>query len=871
MSTGSPRPGTASARAVTARRGNLLLLVILLCGVVAAPHRVRAQPATGPGPLLDLHQEYWVPQTPGITVGAPAGLLNPAAWAVPVDGEAAFWWNDRSRRDSALDNWGFAMAHGLGFAVNSWVFGTPNGTERATDYQLGIAGGERSSYWGLAYRWAGGGGQREPSLALGFLDRPLRQISFGMAGQISTRSSARQLAADLGLRPLGTDLLTLYGGYALDERDQLDDGRWSAGVLVRPVAGLHLGAKYVDDPSGTSGPGDDHAIVLDVGVTLNGLGLHALPTLDADGNHASTGYLVRFDPPWRGLGAVEDVLPVGVPHPRFAAVNLEHKKLGYQKYRWFDEKRVAWLDLAGYLDALAGDPTIDGVALNLVDLQTTRVLAWELRRKLAELRAAGKEIVVTVGNLEMMTYALASVADRIVLDPEAVIMLPGVALSRTYMADMMQKLGLGVQELRYFAYKSAVEVYSRTEPTAADREQRLRVATVLYDVMRALASERPAVTEVGYDALVDDVVMVLAQQAVATGLVDDLGRWPDLERWVTRERGGAFVALGRNHRPGQFPEEQWGAPPQVAVVYATGVTATDEGIHGRATSEYLRRLKHDPRIQAVVLRVDSPGGDGLASELVADAVRELKQAGKPVVVSQGNVAASGGYWLSMDATRILTTPVTITGSIGVIALWVYDNGFGDKLGLDAWGVQVGEHADLFATLRLPVLGIGPPVRAMNETELSLVHDRIVAMYDRFVGKVANGRGLTEERVREIAQGRVWMGGDAVELGLCDALGSLPDAVKVARDLAGVAAGRQVEIVEYPPRPLFEWPQIVPDLPSLYRLAAPVMAALGMGSQPAAGLPGEADADDDLAAYLKLTVSSRGQPLALMPPEYLEAR
>ncbi|MFO7652541.1 MAG: S49 family peptidase [Candidatus Krumholzibacteriia bacterium] len=865
------RRGTAIERLAPLPTVVLMATLVLAVASGSLPSSSRAQSHERPGRLLDAHAgAWWVPQTPGIAPGAPAGLLNPAAWAVPVGGEAAFWWNDRSLRDNALDNWGFAVARRLGFAVNSQVFPTPDGDERMTDYQLGISGGDRAGYWGLAYRWAGGGGAREPSLALGFLDRPVRQISVGVAGQTALRSSARQLAMDLGLRPLGSDAITVYGGYVLDEKDRLSDGRWSAGLLVRPVRGLHLGAKVLDAGGfADRDPGDDVGFVLDVGVTLNDLGLHAMPALAEGGDHASTGYLARFDPPWRGLAAAEDLLPLGTSRPRFVAVNLEHKRLGYRKYRWFDEQRVAWIDLARYLDAAAADPAVEGVAVNLVDLETSRVLAWELRRKLAELRAAGKEVVVAVGNLDMTTYALASVADRIVLDPEAVIMLPGVALTRTYMADMMAGLGLGVQELRYFAYKSAVEVYARTGPTQADREQRLRVAEVLYDVMRDLAAERPAVTTADYDAAVDDVVMVLAQDAVERGLVDEIGRWSDLQQWVSRQRGGTFVAVGRNQRPNRFPEEQWGPTPRVAVVYALGPTLTDQGIRGRATSAYLRGLKRDPQVKAVVLRVDSPGGDGLASELVAGAVRELKEAGKPVVVSQGNVAASGGYWLSMDASRILTTPVTLTGSIGVIALWVYDDGFGDKLGLNAESVQVGEHADLFATLRLPVLGTGPPVRALDQDELQLVRDRIVSMYDRFVGRVATGRSLSEDQVREIAQGRVWMGGDAIELGLCDAFGTLTDAIAVARELADIPAGRQVELVEFPPRPLFELPRLGPELPSLYGLAAPALALLGLADGSAHALPGEGDDADLRSAYLKLAASSRGRPLVLLPAEYLE--
>jgi protease-4 len=315
----------------------------------------------------------------------------------------------------------------------------------------------------------------------------------------------------------------------------------------------------------------------------------------------------------------------------------------------------------------------------------------------------------------------------------------------------------------------------------------------------------------------------------------------------------------------------------VALVYARGVCAMESGIKGRATSEHLRRLRHDPRVAAVVLRVDSPGGDGMASEAIAAEVRRLRAAGKPVIVSQGDLAASGGYWLSMDATEILTTPVTITGSIGVIGFWIYDDGLGEKLGLTSDGVQVGKHADLFATLRLPLLGIGPPIRALDPEELEMVKKRILAMYDGFVARVAAGRGLSEARVRELGEGRVWMGGDAVARGLCDRFGTLLDAVKAAREAAGIPAGREIRLVEYPPRQLFRWPSFAPDLPGLLRAIASLASSMGepelIADPPLADTPPAAATEGDVLVrdYLQLIAAEPGVPLAVMPPAVLELR
>jgi len=294
-------------------------------------------------------------------------------------------------------------------------------------------------------------------------------------------------------------------------------------------------------------------------------------------------------------------------------------------------------------------------------------------------------------------------------------------------------------------------------------------------------------------------------------------------------------------------------------VYAIGPCEMDSGIRGRATSQQLARLASDPDVKAVVLRADSPGGDPLPSDLVAGGLEKIRRKGKPAVVSQGNVAASGGYWISMDGSRILTTPVTITGSIGVIAGWFWDDGLGEKTGFSAEGVQKGASADLFTGLRFPLLGLRIPTRNLNPSEQARAKAGILASYDVFVDKVAAARGLPVENVREIAQGRVWMGGDAITHGLCDQFGGLGDAVAVARKSAGLER-EPILLVEYPKPPLFRKPRFLPDVPGLG-----VLSGFLFGTQevPAAPL---VFADDYEVSYLKWMAESPTRPLVLTPPE-----
>jgi protease-4 len=273
-------------------------------------------------------------------------------------------------------------------------------------------------------------------------------------------------------------------------------------------------------------------------------------------------------------------------------------------------------------------------------------------------------------------------------------------------------------------------------------------------------------------------------------------------------------------------QEEWGAPRRIALVYAIGACALDTGIRARWLERTLLGLARDPSVAAVVLRVDSPGGYGLASDLVATAIEKCRDT-KPVIVSQGQVAASGGYWISMNADRIVAGPTTVTGSIGVIGGWVYDAGLSEKLGMSSDHVQRGAHGDFASGIRLPLIGRRVPARNLTEEERSIVEAAIREHYADFVRKVAHGRGMSEEQVERIAQGRFYSGLDGQAHGLVDDLGNLLFALDLARDRAAITASEPVQIVEYPRvRGLFRWPG-QSRLPTLRLATDPVVEAIEM--------------------------------------------
>ncbi len=820
-----------------------------------------AIPAGAAAPLDDFARHDLLSLSPSASSGSIGGFVNPAAWATSASSDFSFWWNDRSIREDALDSWGVSQGGLLGTAWERRAFVGSDGPMRVYDGRVGLATGDRRHHRGVAWTWSTGdkeAARRENGVLLGVIERPNRFLSWGSSLFLSTESDRRAAVGDLAIRPLGDPRLTLFGDYALRDDQRAQDGRWSVGAQVRPVPGIHLGGRIRETPDG-----EDLETVFHVGLTIGGAGFSVLPAYDAGGDRGATTYVVRSNPPYRGL-PLDSWIASTIGPRRWEPLNLEKKRIRHQRDKWFDDDRVAWIDLARRIEAIRRDPLAAGIALNLSGTSIRPSVLWELRTELARCRAAGKQVAVHFDRAGMATYYLASVADHITMDPQGDLLLPGFALRRTYLKGALEKMGVGFEEYRFFEYKSANETFARSDMSAADREQMERIVDVLYEEMRDGVVDGRGITAEDFDAIVDGEVIIPPDRAVELGLVDAVGRWSDLAKWIREDRGG-IVGVRARPADGRYPDERWGRPPAVAVVYARGVCAMDTGIRGRATSKAMRGFSERADIAAVVLRADSPGGDPLPSELVADATRSLREKGKPVVVSQGDVAASGGYWISMDGDRVLTTPLTVTGSIGVISGWFWDDGLADKVGLTTDGVQRGSHADLFSGVRFPLVGLRLPERNLDDAEREHWRDRILEAYDGFVEKVAQGRGLDEDTVREIAQGRVWMGEDAVARGLCDATGTLLDAIAEARDLAGIPLDEEIRLVEFPPRRLFRLPDLLPSIPGIGILRRGLF-----GGRESAAVGADSPSDDYPTVYLKTMATQPGKPMVLISPDVLPA-
>lgn len=738
--------------------------------------------------------------------GSLGAWSNPAAWALG-ESDLAFWWRDEAADPGALDAWGLSGGGPLGFGVQSFRSPDAAGNLRTIqETHVGMAHGNRQSHWGFAYRWAAQDNEavgRESGLVLGTIQRPNRKLSWGASSFISTESSSREGLLDVGIRPFGSPHTLLFADYSLQTGERVVDGEWSGGVAFRLISGLQLGLRATDSND------TEPSVTALVGITLSNVAFEALTHTNDENRHVATTGILRLNPPLRPL----DPTALGM-HPRsHAFFDLEAKQIDLQKDDWFDDDRVSWIDLSQKLQEIERNVETEGVFVNLAGARIPPAILWEMRESFKRLSRRGKEVIVHFDRASFLLYYLASAADRISIDPVGEVRLPGVAFQRTYHRRLLEKLGLGFEEFRYFRYKSVLEAFSQDEMSAADREQYGRMADVIYETIRRGVVEERGMSEEGFDVAVEDEGLLTAAQALELGFVDEVGRWPALLE--TFEVQGNRLQSGWSD-PGKTwrRDERWGRPPTVALVLAEGDCALDEGIHGRATSAHLRDLADRKDVRAVVFRADSPGGDPLPSDLVASALQEIRDVEKPVVVSQGDVAASGGYLISLNCDRLFTTPLTVTGSIGVISGWVWDAGFGEKTGLSADGVQRGSHADLNAGLRFPLLDVRLPLRPMTEFERERVRETTMELYDEFVSRVATARKRTEQEIEEVAEGRVWMGEDAVEQGLCDDLGGLTRAIHEARLRGGLDADEEVLLEEYPARRRFRLPASLSWLPSI---------------------------------------------------------
>lgn len=753
------------------------------------------------------------------------GYDNPAVVSMMKQPDVMFQWSDDGGFTD-LNHWGvFAGGPNSGFGAVTHKFGDL----RQTDYRISAAFGDDEGSMGIAYGWYGGDIELDRNLTLGSLLRPNRYLSVGLFGTRSLERADYEGVLDIGLRPFGSEHLTLFGDFAVNSEDGFGDAIWSAGAAIEALPGVRITSRYIDEVGITAG----------LQFNFSRTGVRGQTHLDTDGNHVFNTYGVR-------AGAYDRNIADRYVREKDQYVNVSLRGLRtYQSRKYFDDS-VTLRETLEMIRESRRDPTVAGVVVNATTMNLNQGMAWEVREELGRLRNEDKKVVLYLERGGMNTLHLIAEADHVVMDPEGALTLPGYVMGGTYLADMFKSLGIGVDEFREMEYKSAFEALSRTGMSDADREQRQALIDDFYEITRDGILETRGLSEAKYDSLIDFGAGLLAEELVEAGLVDTLVRYTDIGNIIESLEGEKKKRIGPDNllvyqQPG---DDYWGKKPQIGLLYAIGPTQTEIGIRARKLAEEIRKMRNDDNIKAVVMRADSPGGDALASDLVAEELRKTKEE-KPVIVTMGNVAASGGYWISMYADTIMALPGTITGSIGVIGGWLYDDGFSDILNLHTDHVKRGESADIMFGPSLPLIGLTLPGRSLSEDEREQFITRLNTLYDRFIEKVAEGRESTYDEIKEVAAGRVWTGKQARDIDLVDELGGMYTAIELALEAAGLDKDEEFEIVEGPEPPLFQLPGL--------------LSMLGIGD--------EIEEKDPMVEYLKMMIDHSGEPMVVLPFEY----
>lgn len=443
------------------------------------------------------------------------------------------------------------------------------------------------------------------------------------------------------------------------------------------------------------------------------------------------------------------------------------------------------------IEAAKKDDRIKGIYLNLNGGGTTSInILEELRSSIESFKQSGKWVVAYNDVYSQWQYYLCSVADKVYIQPEGSFEWVGVHANSIFFTGLFEKLGIKVDILRPTAckYKSAVEPYFLKKMSDANRQQMQEMVDNMWNVLTDAVASSRGIEKAELNRLADELAVMLPAEAVSSKLVDGVKYADEMTELFKSEYGieePEYISLGE-YASNLTPDASKVGAPKVAILYANGQVfdgeGTDDNIYGYTFAREVRKAAEDDDVKAVVVRVNSPGGSALASDIIWREM-ELLKAKKPVIVSMGAYAASGGYYISAPADAIVADKLTLTGSIGVFGMIPsYGKALEDKVGVTFDGVSTNKYS-----------AVGTGVTPLADTEYRAIMRSVDRVYERFTSLVAQGRNLTIEKVLEIAEGRVWNGAQAQQIGLVDTCGGLNAALAIAVDKAEL--GENFQIVE----------------------------------------------------------------------------
>ena len=450
-------------------------------------------------------------------------------------------------------------------------------------------------------------------------------------------------------------------------------------------------------------------------------------------------------------------------------------------------------DILNNIKAASTDPNISGIFLELSQIGTSTANIEEIRNQLIEFKKSGKFIISYAETYAQNAYYLASVADDIYMFPDGVLDIHGMSSQRVFYKHLFDKLDIEMQIIRPAnnKFKSAVEPYFLDKMSDANREQNTKLLSSIWETMCNDISESRGIDVELINKMADDLTLMFEPEtALKNNFIDGLMYRDEiiaeLHKLLNTSNSNKLNLI-KNTQYAKARPELYNGDGNIGIIYASGQIIDGEGddttIGGVSLSKTIRAARKDKNVKAIVMRVSSPGGSALASEVIRREV-ELAAKEKPFIVSMGSYAASGGYWISSSSDYIFADPTTLTGSIGVFGTFPNLKGFmNDKLGLTFDEVKTNENAD-FGTITKP----------MTSYQLNMMQKHVTETYDDFITLVSNTRNIRKTFVDSIAQGRVWSGNDAIEIGLVDELGGIEEAIAYAATKAGLES---YSIKEFP--------------------------------------------------------------------------
>jgi protease-4 len=461
-----------------------------------------------------------------------------------------------------------------------------------------------------------------------------------------------------------------------------------------------------------------------------------------------------------------------------------------------NKKYSGLFDVIDAINYAATDDNIKGISIENNSLSAGMAQTKALRDALLEFKKSGKFIVAYGDIIGQKDYYLNSVADEIYLNPVGTLDFKGLATEILYYKDFQDKYGLKMEVIRHGKYKSAVEPYLTQEMSDANREQISVFLNSIWNEMKDEISASRQIETAQLDTIADNLLARNGKMAIASKLIDKLIYIDEFDTIIKNKlevnSNEGYNEIGiydyAKHTAGKNRSKQFKIKDQIAVIYAQGQIMYGEGdekqIGQGVINKALKTAREDENIKAIVLRVNSPGGSALASELIWREI-ELTKAIKPVIVSMGNLAASGGYYIACNANKIIAEPSTITGSIGVFGTLPNAHEFMNGIGINAEQVTTNKNSVDYSVFE-----------PMTDEQRAFIKEGVVDIYELFTKRVADGRQMTQSAVHDIAQGRVWTGADALNIGLVDELGGLDLALQRAMEAAELDSYKIKELPIY---------------------------------------------------------------------------